>query len=383
MLNRFLYLIVVLFLASGVVLGSAWLSTVQAYDPRNVELLYFVGEGVVPGVQLEWATATEYNTAAFRMKRANNASGPFSYIDVWQNGQQISVVPVENPGFPETGGTYEVLDMATTTGQTYWYTLIEIEQNGAEISLETIEVVAGLVQSPTPTGEVIGGGSTTSTTATPTATATQPAAASPTPFPTNTTTSPVATTRANTSNATSTPQATATTPANAGTNSGTGTGNGNGSSPVATLPTGGQPIAQITSTPATQAYPGTAGETTSLSPETPPETNPVYPEGQPTISAQGTETPYPFGETPIETTGEEAYQGGNSPGITDFGDSGQPGTSNNLPAPASSGSTSMTTTNSTRGRIVLWVGFAAGLLIFAAGVFGTILLFTRKQNGPQ
>ncbi|MBK9054718.1 MAG: hypothetical protein IPL78_28570 [Chloroflexi bacterium] len=134
--------------------------------------------------------------------------------------------------------------------------------------------------------------------------------------------------------------------------------------------------------PATQAYPGTAGETTSLSPETPPETEAVYPEGQPTISAEGTETPYPFGETPIETTSEGAYQGNGAPTITDFGDSGEPGTSNNLPAPVVSSNPS-TTTNSTRGRIVLWVGFAAGLLIFAAGVFGTILLFTRKTKRPQ
>ncbi|MBK9054719.1 MAG: hypothetical protein IPL78_28575 [Chloroflexi bacterium] len=171
---------------------------------------------------MEWRTATEYETAAFRMKRADSASGPSSYIDVWQNGQQISIVPLQNPGFPETGGTYIVLDMDTTTGQTYWYTLIEIEQNGTEIALETISVVAGLVQSPTPTGEVIGGGNRTSATATPTATATQPAAASPTPLPTNTTTSPVATTRANTSSAISSPQATATNPTNTSTNSGTG-----------------------------------------------------------------------------------------------------------------------------------------------------------------
>lgn len=382
MLKRLLFLVVVLFLASGAVFSFHWLAPVQAYDPQNVELLYFIGEGVVDGVELEWRTATEYETAAFRMKRADSASGPSSYIDVWQNGQQISIVPLQNPGFPETGGTYIVLDMDATTGQTYWYTLIEIEQNGAEIPLETISVVAGLVQSPTPTGQVIGGGGNApSATATTSATATQPAAASPTPLPTNTTTSPVATARANTSSTTSTPQATATNPANTSTTSGTGTGNGNGSSPVATLPTGGQPIAQITSTPAPEAYPGTTGETTSLSPETTPETALVYPEGQPTIPTEANETPYPLGEIPVETTGEGTYQGNSAPVVTDFGDSGAPGTSNNLPAPAISSST--TTTNSTRGRIVLWVGFAAGLLIFAAGVFGTILLFTRKQNGPQ
>jgi hypothetical protein len=379
MLKRLLFLVAALFLASSVVFGSHLLTPAQAREPQNAELLYFIGEGVVDGVQLEWRTATEYFTVAFRIKRGDSASGPFNYIDVWQNGQQISIIPIQNPGFPETGGTYEVVDMDALSGQTYWYTLIEVEDNGAEIDLETIEVVAGLVQSPTPTGQVIGGGNTTSATATPTAT--QPAAASPTPLPTtHTSTSPSATTRANTNNATSTPPSVPTTPANTTT---TGTNSGSNNSPANTAPTGGQPIAQITSTPATEAYPGTTGETTSLSPETPPETEGVYPEGQPTISPEGTETPYPFGETPIETTGEEGYQGDGSPVITDFGDSGEPGTSNNLPAPASSGSTATATANSTRGRIVLWVGFAAGLLIFAAGVFGTILLFTRKQNGPQ
>ncbi|MBK9054781.1 MAG: hypothetical protein IPL78_28910 [Chloroflexi bacterium] len=383
MLKRLLFLVVALFLVSGVVFSFHGLTPVQAHDPQNVELLYFIGEGVVDGVKLEWRTATEYETAAFRMKRADSASGPFSYIDVWQNGQQVSIIPLQNPGFPETGGLYEVVDMDTLNGQTYWYTLIEVEANGAEIALETIAVVAGLVQSPTPTGQVIGGGgnpSSATATATATATSTQPA--SPTPVPTTVNTLPAITptTRANPTGPTSTPPVIPTNPVNTPISGGGGSSGTTGSSTNPT-PSGNQPIAQITAT-SSAAYPGRTEETAALSPETTPETETTYPDAQPTLSPEGNATAYPLGETPLEATVEGAYQGDSTPVITDFSDSGEPGTSDNLPAPVVSNNPA-TTTNSTRGRIVLWVGFAAGLLIFAAGVFGTILLFTRKQNGPQ
>lgn len=359
-------------------------SAAQARAPRNVELMYFTAEGILAGVQLDWRTATEYETAAFRIKRASSAAGPFTFIDVWQYGQQISIIPLQNPGFPETGGIYRVQDLAAAAGQTFWYTLVEIEMDGDEIELETLSVVAGIINTPTSTptatatGQVIGGGSNDNNTptATPTATATQPPASS-TPVPQNTAAPATATTRANTSPPTVQPTATTTTTSGGSSGGSTNPGSGgNTTTTGGTSGSGSQPVAQITPTAA--AYPASGSVSNNAAPGTPEPT--AYPEGQATLTTDPNATPYPIQEGPASTGDEEPYQG-DTPSVTDFGtDAGSP-TDNTLPPPVQS--TGNVASSSTRGRIVLWIGFLGGLLIFAAGVFGTILLFTRKQNGPQ
>ena len=382
------WLFLLLMIGLAVWLWPAAAGPAQAREPHAVELAYFIGAGVTQGVELEWRASTEYGTAAYRMKRATNANGPFDYITVLFEGQVISVVPTY--GFPETGGTYIVLDVTATTGVTYWYTLIEVLENGGEAALETISVVAGYNPSPTPTSQVIGGGNTTPATATPTATS--PAAATPTatpftPIPTNTSvpTGPAATA---TPAPTNTPIPTAVpatvSPANTGNNGGT-SGSSSNPTPLATTSTtsastngAGQPIAQVTAA-ASSAYPGTTDETRGLAPDSPPATTEGYPGEQPAPPiGEATLTPYPVNGVEFEGTPPTAYQG-NEGTVTDFGQDTGSSTGDTLPPPA--GTT--TTTNNTPGRIVLWVGFVAGLFIFAAGVFGTILLFTRKQNGPQ
>ena len=387
---------VVLFSLLALLLGAIvwpWGPTIQARDPHAVDLMYFIGEGIAEGVQLDWRTATEYDTAAFRMKRASSESGPFVYIDVWQNGVQLSVIPLQNPDFPETGGIYSVEDLAAAIGQTYWYTLVEIEMDGTEIELETISLVAGVnvtatfTPTATATGQVVGGGNNGSNTATstPTATATQSAAATAT-LPQSTsvpaTATPRPTTNIPTPLATSTPPATDNPDPSSGDNGDSRGSTDAGGSGASTGGTGGggantQPIAQVTSAPA-QGYPGAGGESsnTALAQETPAPTDAAYPEGQPTVAVDPDATPYP--QEQLTTTVDEAYQG-SSPGVTEFGNEPGVAPDSTLPAPVQNS----TTTSSTRGRVVLWVGFLGGLLIFAAGVFGTILLFTRKQNGPQ
>lgn len=369
---------------------AAWLGLsfpAEAREPHAVELAYFIGAGVTQGVELEWRASTEYGTAAYRMKRATNANGPFDYITVLFEGQVISVVPTY--GFPETGGTYIVLDVTATTGVTYWYTLIEVLENGGEAALETISVVAGYNPSPTPTSQVVGGGNNTPATAT--ATATAPAAATPTPtftpLPTNTSipSGPVATSTPVPTNTPIPPNVPATvSPANTG-NNGSTSGSSN-PTPLATTSTtsastngAGQPIAQVTAA-APSAYPGTTDETRGLAPDAPPATTEGYPGEQPVPPVgEATLTPYPVNGVEFEGTPPTAYQG-NDGTVTDFGQDTGSSTGNTLPPPAG---TTASTANNMPGRIVLWVGFVAGLFIFAAGVFGTILLFTRKQNGPQ
>lgn len=389
MKRYWLYLLFVCGLAAG--LWSAAAYPVQAHDPQAVELAYFIGMGVPQGVDLEWRTSTEYGTAAFRMKRASNANGPFDYITVMLDDQVVSVIPTY--GFPETGGTYLVTDVTATTGVTYWYTLIEVLDSGSEAALETISVVAGYNPSPTPTSQVIGGGNNTPATATATATATSPAAATPTATlpPTNTAvpTSPAATAtpRPLPTNTPIPPAIPATvTPVTAGNN-----GSNSGNTPASPTPAGdvvlaspgttenGQPIAQVTAS-APSAYPGETVDGRSAAPEATAPASENYPEGQPVPPGEATMTPYPGNGVEFLGTPPTAYQGDNG-SVTGFGDETNPSGTDTLPPPA--GDTTSTTTNNTPGRIVLWVGFVAGLFIFAAGVFGTILLFTRKQNSPR
>lgn len=379
-----------LFIIALALLGAAglgvWGPAAQARAPRNVELMYFTAEGILAGVQLDWRTATEYETAAFRIKRASSAAGPFTFIDVWQYGQQISIIPLQNPGFPETGGIYRVQDLAAAAGQTFWYTLVEIEMDGDEIELETLSVVAGITTTPTSTptatatGQVIGGGNNDNNTptATPTATATQ-LTASPTPIPQNTSAPATATTRANTAPPTIQPTNTTTTTAGGSNGGSTGSGSSGGTTTTGgTSGSGSQPVAQITPTAA--AYPVSGSVSNNAAPGTPEPTAAAYPEGQPTLTTDPNATPYPIQEVPAGIGEEEPYQG-STPAVTDFGtDAGSPA-DNTLPPPIQS--VGDAAGSSTRGRIVLWIGFLGGLLIFAAGVFGTILLFTRKQNGPQ
>ncbi|MCL4868928.1 MAG: hypothetical protein KJ063_08175 [Anaerolineae bacterium] len=369
--QRFFFIFLCLILVSSFTLKL--LPAAQAREPLNVELMYFEGSGVVNGVQLDWRTATEYNTAAFRMQRANGAAGPFTNIDVWQNGQIISIIPLQNPGFPETGGIYQVYDLDIVTGQTYWYTLVEIEESSHEIALETIAVVAGFVPSPTPTGQVIGGGDTPPPTLTPTATGTGGAAASLTPLPTtppNNNPNPPAT---------NTPTAPISQPTvSSGTTANTG---GINNPPATTISSGGQPIAQITPT-SPVGYPGNNdAPTTELANPAPVNSqietpDAAYPTDQPLENfSTPDESLYPLATNQPGDEAAEGYQG-----ITDFGSPGASGSSETLPLP---GHQSNLTSTATRGRVVLWVGFMAGLLIFAAGVFGTILLFTRQRNGPR
>lgn len=382
MTKKTILLFIITLVLLGVVGLGVWGPVAHARSPRNVELMYFTAEGILAGVQLDWRTATEYETAAFRIKRATSAAGPFTFIDVWQYGQQISIVPLQNPGFPETGGIYRVQDLAAAAGQTFWYTLVEIEMDGDEIELETLSVVAGITNTPTSTptatatGQVIGGGSNDNNTptTTPTATVTQPPASS-TPIPQNTL---AATTRANTAPPTAQPTNSSGNTTTTGSNNGSTSGSTTTTS--GTTGSGSQPVAQITSAPTTEGYPAPGTVNNNASPQTPEPTDAAYPEGQPTVAVDPNATPYPIPEVPSGIGEEEPYQGG-TPAVTDFGDESGSPTDSTLPPPVQD--TSSIVGSSTRGRIVLWVGFLGGLLIFAAGVFGTILLFTRKQNGPQ
>ncbi len=75
-------------------------------------------------VEITWETATEQNTAGFRLYRSQNEDGEFTLL----NEDTI----VESRGGPVSGATYVYTDYAVEAGETYFYVLEEIESNGAQ-----------------------------------------------------------------------------------------------------------------------------------------------------------------------------------------------------------------------------------------------------------
>jgi len=309
--------------------------------PRvSVTLTYFRGESSPEGARLEWQTATELDTAGFRIARASSADGPYADL------AEIGILPAQ--GSATSGSTYEALDATATSGQTYWYKLIEIEYSGSENELQVVSLAIGAA--PTATIEGI----------------------------------------ATTDGDNNTPEPTESTAGNTPT-----------PSPTGTLPL-------VTNTPRATATGAPVNPTTVVSPEpTPDDATVLRPPGdvadststrQPVAIAQATEG-YP-GAAATDVAPGDAYPDPDDdqvstptlePTIEDY-PPGMPLTDtrtgpasmfeNTVGTTAEGGQTNETQSqqSSNLGRILLWVGFVAALLIFIGGAVFSILLSTRKQG---
>lgn len=329
-----------------VLLVSCLAALIGAAPPASVTLVYFRGQYGQDGTHLEWQTATELSTAGFRLRRAPQASGPF--VDLQEIGM------VAGQGSATSGHTYNVIDETTTEGQTYWYRLVEVEYDNSEHDLETIGLFTGAT--PTATIEAIpttgdGGdepASTNTPPASPTATPSAPANATPTAQPTSappTNTPPPTLAALPTMNS---DPAVEDEPRSVG----------NGGLAQAAEPTvlaqatAGYPQPQTTEPLPESDYPGPAETATS------PQPAPTL--GQPNLGYPPEASPpsnvAPFGVNPDNVVG---------------GATSEPSAES---SPAQS---------STLGRVLLWVGFLAALLLFIAGVFFSIILSTRTRQRPD
>jgi hypothetical protein len=121
--------------------GGFWLAT-----PRSeaaVELISFTATTTSNGVVLRWETGVEFDTAGFQIKRTNSST-PF--IPLLFNGEEVSFIPGDASGL---GSIYEARDTAVTNGQTYIYTLVEIDNSSNSEEIATAVVVHGSAQQPT------------------------------------------------------------------------------------------------------------------------------------------------------------------------------------------------------------------------------------------
>ena len=78
-------------------------------------------------ILVEWETATELQTASFRLYRGLAASGP------WTEDKIVDEQAAQGDG--TTGATYVFSDDGVEAGKTYYYLLEEIENNGTSTKL--------------------------------------------------------------------------------------------------------------------------------------------------------------------------------------------------------------------------------------------------------
>jgi len=163
--NRTVTLLAIILLIIGILP-----SLVNASRPRAVTLIYFRGSGMDHAIRLEWATATELDTAGFFIERASSSGGAFFQLD------SIGFIPSSATAGGLVGAEYEAVDDdGVVNGATYWYSLVEVELDGSENRSETISVVAG---EPEPTATSDPGATATNV---PTASATSPGSSGSTP----------------------------------------------------------------------------------------------------------------------------------------------------------------------------------------------------------
>ena len=146
-----------------------------------VTLSSFLAESLdgAPEVYISWETATELDTSGFYVVRSATYGPDSSYVRV------SSFEPAR--GDNNNGWAYDVVDESTELGKLYYYKLEEIPSDQAKPSIfyGPVVVIAGMSDTPTPTGTsspTLTPTNTSTPTATPTTEVNQsPSTNSPTP----------------------------------------------------------------------------------------------------------------------------------------------------------------------------------------------------------
>jgi hypothetical protein len=82
---------------------------------------YGIYQGNHPVIQIQWTTATEFDTAGFNLYRSEAKEGPY---------EKINTELIQASDDPLQGGTYTYYDANIVPGRTYWYQLEDVEVNG-------------------------------------------------------------------------------------------------------------------------------------------------------------------------------------------------------------------------------------------------------------
>lgn len=117
--------------------AHAWLLGLAGLVMLAVGVFYLA----TPKIVVSWSTATEFQTAGYRIYRSTAFDGTYELLTE-------TMIPAEGDGL--TGAEYEYVDRTVSAGVTYYYQLEEVELSGS-INLEgPIEATAdrrGLAES--------------------------------------------------------------------------------------------------------------------------------------------------------------------------------------------------------------------------------------------
>ncbi|MCA9965335.1 MAG: hypothetical protein KC423_13855 [Anaerolineales bacterium] len=344
--------IFVIFLALVVVWSGAVIKPVSGEEPMAVTLgdftLTAVSYNNTIHVRADWDTQSEQDTAGFILKRGQG--GNFTAIS--------PIIPAV--GDFSQGAEYTYTDTTAVSGQTYVYQLLEITTSSEEHVMRELTFTVSLT--PTNTPIPLGGGNNGQPTATPQPTNTT--AATNTPRPT-------ATTVAATAVPTSTPQPTATDqpalptatnqpffvpslPTLAPVEPDNGNDNGSSDSAIVIAPT---LLAENFGAALAQAA-GLANDSTEEAAVEETAVNPLPAADQPSA------------EQPVAIAQNNAPTGKAAPIII----------GRTLVPPSAPQQTDPQPAEARLSTFYLWGGFIAAMILFAAAVLGSIILFTRKRE---
>ena len=90
-------------------------------------------DSIQASVRLEWATASEIDTAGFNIYRSEAAGYGFELVNT-------GIIPASQD--PLIGATYYFIDDNVVPGKTYYYLLEDVGMNGQANRTEPIEIVA-------------------------------------------------------------------------------------------------------------------------------------------------------------------------------------------------------------------------------------------------
>lgn len=332
-------------------------------EPTSVGLVSFIAETHANGVLLIWETATELNTAGFILHRRTGNNPTFTYLE--------NIGFVNAVGGPALGFIYQEIDNTAVSGQTYTYRLIEVEYNSVEIILDEVTITVGGTATPT-ASSTPPISSTPTQTPIPSATVAATATASATPSPTNTPPS-----------STPVPSATSAAPSFLPTPTGPASlavGTPFGASPA--LPTATNTTNNPIVPPPVLPSPTTALMVIGSGAEKPnPDPETAVPASEPTIPQPITNMPQNqpaaaivFAQEGYDAPSGESYIPPQATPIPIGSD---------RPNQVENGSiieaSPMTESAAGQGRLLLWVGFLAALMLFIGSIIGSIILFTRNQ----
>jgi len=115
-------------------LGSGFYGIAITNAPTVITLTSFTAQVKGAQVDVAWTTGSEVDTVGFNVLRSTAAAGPFTQVNT-------GLVPAQGTG--AGGASYTFLDASATSGQTYYYELVDLDNQGQSTIHGPVSVAVG------------------------------------------------------------------------------------------------------------------------------------------------------------------------------------------------------------------------------------------------